>query len=160
MNPFVTYIAGITFHDGLDVIESIPIGTHLRLLRDPYNPYDANAILIYHLHYKLGYIPRTDADRLARLIDNGILIGAELVRVSKSGKRISTGIKIFEGPSNVEEVAGKKQNTFTNKEPQFILESAGQLKSPILRQAEQNKANGCLGLILLLIITFAAFLVS
>jgi hypothetical protein len=51
----------------------LPIGTILRLEREPNNPKDAMAIVIVEeaTEQKIGYIPRTQNPTLARLMDAG-----------------------------------------------------------------------------------------
>lgn len=52
------HIAGFTFHDGLDVIGNLKLGTPVTLKSEPENPYDHEAVAIYFEDTKLGYVPR------------------------------------------------------------------------------------------------------
>lgn len=44
-------------HEGLDVINELVLGTALRLVVEPDNPFDSEAIAIYFKNKKLGYVP-------------------------------------------------------------------------------------------------------
>ncbi|SFF40631.1 HIRAN domain-containing protein, partial [Spirosoma endophyticum] len=103
MNPYVTYFAGINMRDGPKVIDSIPIGTVLELFREPNNPVDPNAIVIFYKEYKLGYIPAADAGRLAKIIGSGVSIGAELKRAWYEEGKVLINIKVFKFETPVKE---------------------------------------------------------
>lgn len=70
-------IVGMRFHPGAqDRLDSLEPGTPLILKREPSNPYDENAIEVYHEAdglppQKLGYVPRGKAEILAPMIDQG-----------------------------------------------------------------------------------------
>ncbi len=51
----------------LDVVERLPDGTKLLLVREPGNTFDRNAVAVY---FQLGYIPRSAAAKLAPVLDN------------------------------------------------------------------------------------------
>lgn len=51
------HIAGFAYYDGLDVINELQLGTPVRLVCEPNNPADPNAIAIYYNSTKLGYVP-------------------------------------------------------------------------------------------------------
>ena len=58
-------------------------GARLRLVREPHNPHDPNAIAIFAMNdrHKAGYVPARRAKRLAQLMDTGV----ELVGISVRG---------------------------------------------------------------------------
>lgn len=67
-----TKIAGTTFYKGYERIPLLTIGYKLRLIREPANPYDRNAIRIDNKSNEpLGHVPRLDAAVLAPIIDAG-----------------------------------------------------------------------------------------
>lgn len=67
-----TSIVGSSFHRGADVwIAKMAGGQQLRLVREPGNAYDKNAVAVYIFQQHLGYIPRGFAAEIALLIDAG-----------------------------------------------------------------------------------------
>ena len=77
-------IAGFTFHDGAIVMCDLAIGKKLRLVRESGNIHDPNAIAIWFGDSMLGYIPRSDNEYMAKLIDMGYadIFDARVQRVS------------------------------------------------------------------------------
>lgn len=63
-------------------------GSPVRLVREPDNEHDANAVAVYagRARSKAGYVPRGQAKRVANLLDDG----AELVAVSVRGSGAGT----------------------------------------------------------------------
>lgn len=60
-------LVGMKFRPpALDVVERLPDGTKLLLVREPGNLYDRNAVAVY---FQLGYIPKSAAAKLAPLLD-------------------------------------------------------------------------------------------
>lgn len=51
------HIAGFGYHEGLDVIEHLNIGTKVDLRFEPDNPHDPEAVAIYYEDTKIGYVP-------------------------------------------------------------------------------------------------------
>jgi hypothetical protein len=64
-------IAGFTYHEGPVVFNGLQIGTALRLVAEPENPYDHDAIALYLDEYKLGYIPRSENKTLSLFFKQG-----------------------------------------------------------------------------------------
>ncbi len=52
------HIAGFTYYEGAFVFDRLKIGTQLKLVVEPTNPFDKHAILIHLGEHKLGYVPR------------------------------------------------------------------------------------------------------
>lgn len=63
-------------------------GVHLSVLREPRNPYDKNAIAVYYLNDKLGYVPRNLAARIAPYLDSS---GCTEAKISAIGEREHRG---------------------------------------------------------------------
>lgn len=100
-----TYIAGIKFHDALEVWEDLYEGMHLLLVRDKDNRYDDNAVAIETFiekdgkqeRYMLGFIPREQNETIAALIDMGWsdLVSAIIDEIDDhNGKRLEITITI------------------------------------------------------------------
>ena len=67
-NMLDCHIAGFTYHDGLDVIDQLKLGTTVTLKSEPDNPFDANAVAIYYEDTMLGYIPRVANYKVSQLL--------------------------------------------------------------------------------------------
>lgn len=61
----------IAIPDRSRVLRELRPGDRLRVVREPDNPHDGNAIQVDHERDKLGYVPRTDAAELAPQLDAG-----------------------------------------------------------------------------------------
>lgn len=65
------YIAGFTYWEGCMAFGKLKIGTQLKLVREPNNRYDPDAVAIYYDRYKLGYIPMDSHPMVSQLLDLG-----------------------------------------------------------------------------------------
>lgn len=69
-------------HHGLEAaLGRITPGTKLALVREAANPYDADAVAVHLDGLKLGFIPREANSPVARLLDRGERVTAEVVRM-------------------------------------------------------------------------------
>lgn len=64
-------LAGFRYHDAAKVWTELKIGDRLRLVREPDNPYDPNAVRVEWQGVKLGYVPRRENGALAWAMDHG-----------------------------------------------------------------------------------------
>ena len=86
---FHTNIAGITYKnkdgsDRRDVIAKCKEGDSLQLRREPDNEYDPNAVAVFTLHGKqMGYLYREEAAEIARELDSGRPVDAEIVKIER-----------------------------------------------------------------------------
>lgn len=64
-------IAGFTYYEGPIVFNRLQIGTELRLVVEPENQYDHDAIALYFEEHKLGFIPRTENKTLSIFLKQG-----------------------------------------------------------------------------------------
>ena len=75
-----THVAGTGHYRASSLVEPLKPGEHLVLKREPKNPHDELAISIEsHDGVKLGYVPRVENSVIARLMDAGKTISAEVV---------------------------------------------------------------------------------
>lgn len=71
------HLAGRMYHDADEVWEQLKVGTKLRLVREADNRYDPNAVAVMYDNKEtdkatlIGYIPSTDNEQLALLLDMG-----------------------------------------------------------------------------------------
>lgn len=78
-------LAGFQYHDGEELWPYLTVGDSLELVREPANPFDANAIRIDWLGRKLGYIPRAENRTTARLMDQGRRLEARIGGLERHG---------------------------------------------------------------------------
>ena len=52
-------------------IPELKIGAQLRLVRERENGFDPNAVAIYYDEYKLGFVPRSENELIAKFLDLG-----------------------------------------------------------------------------------------
>lgn len=71
-------VAGFQYGRGEEVFDALCVGDALSLVREPDNPHDPRAIRIDWNGIKLGYVPRADNARLARLLDRGGTVTAKI----------------------------------------------------------------------------------
>ena len=77
------HLAGFQHHDGEELWPYLTVGDSLQLTREPENTHDTNAIRIDWNGRKLGYLPRTQNDTTARLMDQGKWFEARIVGLEK-----------------------------------------------------------------------------
>lgn len=64
-------LAGFTYYDGVEVFGALKVGTKLKLVHEPDNPYDAKAVAIYFKNKKLGFIPRDENRVISKFLNLG-----------------------------------------------------------------------------------------
>jgi len=77
----VSMTAGLRYHEAKAVWEEMQVGDSLTLVREPENPYDARAVRVEWQGHKLGYIPRTENEAVARQMDRGNPLQARLTKL-------------------------------------------------------------------------------
>jgi hypothetical protein len=90
------YVAGISFHNINDIWDELCIGAKLALVRQPDNKYDKNAIGValvddynpeepesFDFNLILGYIPRSENEELAAMMEEGYQVGAEITELNR-----------------------------------------------------------------------------
>lgn len=80
-------LAGFRHYGGGDVLRSLKPGDRLELVREPVNPYDANAVRVEWRGVKLGYVPSRDNAAVARQMDRGVALEARLAAVRENRNR-------------------------------------------------------------------------
>lgn len=75
-------IAGAFYYEFARVRTGLRPASRLELLREPANPYDTNAVAVHTQEGdKLGFIPRTANAPIARLLDAGHTVRAEITEM-------------------------------------------------------------------------------
>jgi hypothetical protein len=105
MKSTITKVAGVTFGDAQENIKKFgcrDIGS-FRLVREPDNTHDPNAIRVEIAGHYLGHIPKDKAKELAPLIDDGRNFIALFVNLNEHPLHDIVGltIKIVEYPYHV-----------------------------------------------------------
>ncbi len=84
---FFAKVMGLTFDDRLARAANLKPGEFLKLVREPHNKYDKNAVAVYspaidnpHPDGHLGYIRKELAACIAPLMDSGTELQAEIIR--------------------------------------------------------------------------------
>jgi hypothetical protein len=80
-------LAGLRHYDAGGVWRERSPGDRLELVREPDNPYDANAVRIEWRGRKLGYLPRRDNTAVARQLDRGAALEARVSQLKENRNR-------------------------------------------------------------------------
>ena len=93
---FHTKLAGVTFEGRQEVLERVSAGTPLRLVRQPDNPFDANACALFDPHGdQVGFLNRRLAAALAPTIDAGVAYDVEVTEVTGGEADKSLGVNVL-----------------------------------------------------------------
>ena len=71
-------IAGFQFHDGEYVWPSLHVGQAVKLVREPSNIHDPQAVAIYSGDAQLGYVPRVENRAVSAMMDRGERVQARI----------------------------------------------------------------------------------
>ena len=77
-------LAGFRHHEAKALWNDMRVGDQLALVREPANPYDANAVRVEWQGHKLGYVPRVQNADVARQLDLGVPLAARISKFTKS----------------------------------------------------------------------------
>ena len=77
-------LAGFRYYEGKRLWQEMKVGDTLKLIREPDNSHDSNAVRVEWRGEKLGYVPRADNEALARFMDRGLKAEARITRLKKS----------------------------------------------------------------------------
>ena len=80
-------VAGFRHYAGGEVLRELKPGDRLELVREPANPYDANAVRVEWRGVTLGYVPRSDNAAVARQMDRGVALAARLAGARQNRNR-------------------------------------------------------------------------
>lgn len=73
-------VSGVTFEGRQSLIEKLDIDDPVKLIPEPENPYDKNAIAVHIAHageiWHVGYMPKAEAAMYATILDGEALIGS------------------------------------------------------------------------------------
>lgn len=102
----ITPVVGIRYDNRLDVVKNLSINDSVRLIRDPYNKFDSNAITVSDINgFCIGFLPKELALKLHKRFDDygGEIVGEiEYLNVSSADQRSNTLIISFALHTNSE----------------------------------------------------------
>ena len=76
-------LAGFRYGEAAALWPMLRQGDALDLVREPENPFDANAVRVEWRGHKLGYVPRRDNATLAWGLDRGMRLHARVSRLAE-----------------------------------------------------------------------------
>lgn len=89
-------LSGTQYEGRSERIERVKVGDKLKLVREPDNPYDKNAIDVQNSAGSLGHLPAHIAEMLAPLLDSGLVAceatAVEVLPLSQRGGRAKKAI--------------------------------------------------------------------
>ncbi|MEW6724600.1 MAG: single-stranded-DNA-specific exonuclease RecJ [Bacillota bacterium] len=92
---FYTKVAGVTFENRQAMVSQCRVGESLRLVRQPENPHDPNAVAILNRQgQQLGFLNARLAKNLAPLLDGGETYLASVSQVTGGGEK-NWGLNIY-----------------------------------------------------------------
>ena len=71
-------LAGVRYHEAGELWRHLRVGEPRALLREPDNPYDANAVRVEWRGRRLGQVPQRETAALAWAIDRGMALRARI----------------------------------------------------------------------------------
>ena len=80
-------LAGFRHYEAPETWRSMAVGERLQLVREPDNPYDANAVRVEWRGVMLGYVPRRDNAAVARQMDRGTVLEARVASLHENRNR-------------------------------------------------------------------------
>jgi HIRAN domain len=80
-------LAGFRHYAAPEIWRGMAVGERLQLVREPDNPYDANAVRVDWQGVILGYVPRRDNAAVARQMDRGTALEARVVFLHENRNR-------------------------------------------------------------------------
>ncbi len=73
------HVAGFQYHRGPALITAMRRGDPLRLVAEPRNPYDGNAVRIEYGGEHIGYVPRRENQGISGLLRDGARVEARVI---------------------------------------------------------------------------------
>ena len=77
-------LAGFRHYEAPNVWGELQAGDALVLVREPENAHDRNAVRVEWRGFKLGYVPHTQNEAVARMLDRGSALAARVSKVQST----------------------------------------------------------------------------
>ena len=92
---FYTKVAGVTFENRQRFIRRMTAGERVSLVRDPYNPYDPNAIKVINSNGDhIGFISKELASTMAMNMDSGTIFSATVSNITGMNPGENIGVNL------------------------------------------------------------------
>lgn len=92
---FYTKVAGVTFDNRQRLIRRMSVGERVTLERDPYNPYDRNAIKVINSNGDhIGFISKDLAATMAMNMDSGTMFSATVSSITGMNPGENMGVNL------------------------------------------------------------------
>ena len=75
---YTGFIAGYQYYSGEKSEHLFSSAEEVKLVREPFNPFDPNAIAVYFKEQKIGFIPMVDNTILTKMIDQNMPLTARI----------------------------------------------------------------------------------
>jgi hypothetical protein len=79
----ISFVAGFQHYQGKRFHSRMNVGDWLRLVREPRNVHDSNAVRVEWQGHVIGYVPSIENKVLARQLDFGNRFQGRIIRLSK-----------------------------------------------------------------------------
>ncbi len=134
-----TYVAGVKFHDALDVWSELDEGMPVTLVRDTENRHDDNAVAVVYAsdnedgvrqEYTLGYIPKEVNAQIAAMLDMGWpeMLRCEITDMQERKQGLSIDITIYlKNKSAIEVITKEKCLRYLVLDPDCLKEFTEQM---------------------------------
>lgn len=77
------HIAGFQYYQGEEIEKELKENDTLTLKRETQNPHDYFAVEVFRNNAKLGYLPRSENKLIARMMDQGVSLKAQIRNIDK-----------------------------------------------------------------------------
>jgi single-stranded-DNA-specific exonuclease len=138
---FHTKLAGVSFEGRQDVVARLEAGTVLRIVRQPENPFDSNAIaLLDPTGDQVGFFNRRLAAALAREIDDGTAFEVVVTEVTGGGAEESLGVNVLVSRAGAAEAAERDADARAERRAQFASLDEEALDAELVRALIGDRA--------------------
>ena len=78
------HVRGFQYYHGTELLSLMNAGDSLKLVREPKNRFDENAIALHYRDKKIGFVPAEKNEVLSKLMDSGsVSLKAEIIEVNE-----------------------------------------------------------------------------
>lgn len=96
-NPNVIYkgrVRGIQYYQAPYMYHHLKEGSELVLAREQDNMHDTHAVAVYYKHFMLGFLPASQNEAMAHLLDCGVQLKAVITHIKRRKFMPPTNIEI------------------------------------------------------------------
>lgn len=87
-------IVGVTYDGRQELIKKLQVNEEVKLIREPQNPYDKNAVAVFAGTNQRGYLSREKAEKIALSMDAGTKYKCYVTAVTGGRNDYNYGAKI------------------------------------------------------------------